>query len=53
MTTCPHSYSTHALEHQKHDKAQADKIKCMATNIHCPGTNIAMATAVTNKFGFL
>ena len=39
MTTCPHVYSTHALGHQKHDIAQADRIRCtvLVMNQTCEG----------------
>ena len=46
MTTCPDSYSTHALGYQKRGKAQGDKVRCMVLNMNCPVSNI-MATVVT------
>ena len=40
MTTCPYSYSTPGLAHQKHGKARADKVGCMAVHMGGPGNNI-------------
>ena len=40
------------LEHRKHDKAQADKIKSVVHNMNCPGSNIIMVTTVTTKDQF-
>ena len=33
----------------KHDKAQADKIRCMVLNMNCPGRNIIIVTTVTTN----
>ena len=37
MTTCLSSYSIPVLGHHKHDKNQAEKIRCMILNLHPVG----------------
>ena len=49
MTTCLHSYSIPVLGHQNHDKAQADKMRCMGLDINYLGSNIIMVTTVTSN----
>ena len=55
MKTCPHSYSNPVFGHQKHGKAQANRIRIIVLNMNYLRSNIITVTPLqeTSTFGCL